>query len=240
MSRRNPEAVADTAAEQAKTGPILAHDIYRNNAEVIAYGCVPLGILRPDMRIRDTTYGKGNFWSLWKPDGGLWTPENRDGRLVGSDIVAEKSPVGQAVDGANLRNEAAVSYDAGVIDGPYQLNGTPGGGGPASSNEAYGVDIPAKWQDRHQLIIDMMSAMFPLLDYGAPMLVKMQDQVSQKKLRMQTYIFAKHAIEELGMELTNRFQLEGYRTQPSDKIEGAQKTERSNFSVLHVYRKARR
>lgn len=80
---RNPEAVADTAAEQAKTGPILAHDIYRNNAEVIAYGCVPLGILRPDMLIRDVTYGLGKFWSLWMPDGGLATP-GHDGNLIGT------------------------------------------------------------------------------------------------------------------------------------------------------------
>ncbi len=233
---RNPEAVADTAGEQAKTGPILAHDIYRNNAEVIAYGCVPLGILRPDMLIRDVTYGLGKFWTLWMPDGGLKSRDNRTGQLVASDIDPDKTTFLGPVDATNT-GEWADWWDALVIDGPYKLNGTSGGGGPASSDDAYGVHVPSKWRDRHQLIIDMMTEGHRILKPGGVMLVKMQDQVCSQKLRMQTYIFAKHAIEELGMELTNRFQLEGFRAQPEGR---RQATERSNYSTLHVYRKARR
>lgn len=236
MSGRNPEAVADTAAEQAKTGPILAHDIYRNNAEVIAYGCVPLGILRPDMLIRDVTYGLGKFWSLWMPDGGI-AVAGHDGNLVASDIDPTKDPSGCGGADATKLDEIDDAYDAVVIDGPYKLNGTSGGGGPASSDEAFGVHVPSKWQDRHRLIIDMMTEGYRTLKPGGNMLVKMQDQVCSQKLRMQTYIFAKHAIEELGMELTNRFQLEGFRAQPEGR---RQATERSNYSTLHVYRKARR
>lgn len=250
MSRRNPEAVADTAAEQAKTGPILAHDIYRNNAEVIAYGCVPLGILQPWMTVRDTTWGLGKFWTLWMPDGGLMTPNNLHGRLMGTDIDPLKDPTGESFDATNL-DEPDNMWDAVVIDGPYKLNGTSSGRGPAASDDAYGVHVPSKWQDRHQLIIDMMTEGHRILKPGGVMLVKMQDQVCSQKLRSQTLIFGGYATNPprpdgapdgpwgLGMELAHRFQLEGYREQPSDKIPGAQKTERSNFSVLHVYRKAR-
>lgn len=237
MSGRNPEAVADSAAEQVKTGPILAHDIYRNNAEVIAYGCVPLGILKTTDVIADITYGLGNFWSLWMPEHGLAGADSYKGKLLGSDIDPAKSPTWRVSVDGTATGYADNFFDAVVIDGPYKLNGTSGGGGPASSDAAYGVHVPSKWQDRHQLIMDMMAEGHRILKPGGVMLVKMQDQVCSQKLRMQTYIFAKHAIEELGMELTNRFQLEGFRAQPEGR---RQATERSNYSTLHVYRKARR
>ena len=80
---------------------------WRTNAELIAYGAVPLGYLRRDWPTRDPTHGShGVWWKLWRPD----DLEAHDLKTTGLDF--------RAMPPEWKRRFKAVTYDA-----PYKMNG---------------------------------------------------------------------------------------------------------------------
>jgi len=194
-------------------GVVKTFGDYRNNAELVRDGLVPLGALAKDEPTLDMTYGKGRFWTLWEPD-----------ELTAIDIIEERCPNGHAVDFRDT------GFDPGqftriVLDGPYRLNGTP----DTDSDGDYGVHEPATWQERYQLIKDGITEAGRLLKRGGILTVKCQDQVCSGKKRWQTADFAAHGAT-VGFRWKDELHMPSFRDQPA----GRQAHSRINYSTALV------
>ena len=195
-------------------GVVKTFGDYRNNAELVRDGLVPLGALAKDEPTLDMTYGKGRFWTLWEPD-----------ELTAIDIIEERCPNGHAVDFRDT------GFDPGqftriVLDGPYRLNGTP----DTDSDGDYGVHEPATWQERYQLIKDGITEAGRLLKRGGILTVKCQDQVCSGKKRWQTADFAAHGAT-VGFRWKDELHMPSFRDQPEGR---KQVHSRMNFSTALI------
>lgn len=210
--------------------PVLAFAGRKRNEDLIL-ALRDLKWLDSESRTLDPTYGKGRFWKLWQPDD-----------LVRTDIVPRLSldtPARKGLDATKLHETFGREFDVVVIDGPYKLNGTPSAGGPADSDEDYGVHVPARWQDRYKLMEDMMRSGAQVLKdkqrgkRKPRLLFKCQDQVVSGQKRFQSVDFAVLG-RELGFRLADALYVEGYREQPVGRT---QKHAQQDFSVMLVFEK---
>ncbi len=198
--------------------PVMAIHPWKNNAEMIR-DCARLGYLHDEWLTLDPTWGKGNFWTKWRP-----------ATLIASDIVQHLSPQGYSVDFRDMPWEDD-QFGAVVFDPPYKLNGTPS----LDMDESYGVHIPARWQDRMALVTDGVQECARVLAPGGFLLVKCQDQVVSGQVRWQTDIVTAEAAAA-GCEKVDRLDLLSYRPQPKGR---RQVHARRNSSTLLVFRKGR-
>lgn len=154
----------------------------------------------PDDAVFDMTYGRGTWWTQYQPT-----------TLVTNDIVP-----GRADHAFDFREVWAAFgndwVDVVAYDPPYKLSGTPALG---DFDDRYGIDVPARWQDRMQLIIDGLDSAFrfrPRL-----VLAKCQDQVCSGQVRWQTIELTNHATAQ-GWRLVDRFDMTGTsRPQPAGR-----------------------
>lgn len=200
--------------------PIMAINNWLNNAELIA-DCAALGYLDESWRTLDPTWGKGRFWTVWRP---------KD--LVAHDLNPAKSPTGEAVDFTDMPYGDS-EFDAVVLDGPYKLTGTVSSAGPATSNDDYGIEgayVP--WRERHDLIRAGITECTRVLKPGGFLLVKCQDQVNSGQIRWQTLEFTGHAVG-LGHRLVDQLLLTGHREQPGGR---SQQHARRNYSTMLVFK----
>lgn len=200
-------------------GPVMAIG-GQSNADLIE-ACYQLGYIGDDDTVLDPTYGLGRWWSKRTPT-----------RLVGCDIIAERSPIGVSIDFRDFKISDGC-YDVVAFDPPYKLNGT---GGSHPSDEGYGVDgAYQSWQSKHELIRDGMTECTRVLKVGGILLLKCQDQVCSGHVRWQTKEFWAHATT-IGLDLEDELLLPSYRAQPEGR---SQKHARRNYSTLQVYRKVK-
>ena len=202
---------------------VMAIGTRRNNAELVA-DCAALGYLRHEDTTLDATYGEGRFWTAWRPALLVAVDLHKGGRMKGDQWVetADFTALGYA--GQSIPNV--------VLDPPYKLNGTSTGKGAAASDYAYGVDRPATWQERHDLIfrgIDECARVCARM-----LFVKCQDQVVSGQKRWQTRIFADHA-ERQGFRLVDMLHVQGSRPQPEGR---RQMHSRGDYSTLLVLERA--
>lgn len=198
---------------------VLAHRAAGTNADLIA-DCAALGYLTLDGRTLDPTYGRGRFWTKWRPD-----------HLVACDIDPALSPIGRSVDFTHLPF-ADGTFRAVTFDPPYKLNGT---GGSHPSDAAYGVATRGiSWQERHRLIAAGIDECVRVLEPNGVLLIKCQDQVCSGWVRWQHRDFAEHA-EQAGCKWIDMLQLAGHHPQPPGR---RQVHARRNYSTLLVLRKA--
>lgn len=200
---------------------VLANDYYTDNGELIA-AAAQLGYLKRHWRICDPTYGRGTFWSRWRPN-----------ELVASDLDPRLSPCGESLDATDLPYDPE-SFDAVVIDGPYKLNGTP----DPIVDSRYGTQIPTRWQERLSLLDRMLIEGFRIVkglragkDNGY-VLFKCQDQVCSGKMRWQTYR-AFDVADRYGFGMVDRLNYLGGRMQPEGR---RQLHARQNASSLLVFK----
>ena len=93
-------------------------------------------------------------------------------------------------------------------------SGTPGQGGPASSDANYGITEALSWQERYQLMFDGMTECARVS--RRYVLVKCMDQVSSGHVRWQTVDLTIHGAR-VGLDRVDHFDLPGYREQPKDR-----------------------
>lgn len=201
---------------------VYAATAWPSNAELIA-DVARLGYLHQSWPTLDTTYGRGTFWKVWRPDRLVTHNYRRDG-----------------VDFRHLPHPDG-SFLAVVIDAPFKLNGR----STAAVDARYGVDEWASWRERHLLIKSGMTECTRVLAPKGHLLVKCQDQVCGGKVRWQGLEFANHGTLNLKLDLVDRFDLltrgrsqpERRRTDGKPSIQGHA---RRNGSTLLVFRKAAR
>jgi len=198
---------------------VMAISEAKNNAQLIAE-CAQLGYLQKDWEIIDATYGKGRFWTEWRPSS-----------LTTNDLDASTSAT-YNYDFTDMIFPDHC-FDAVVFDPPYKLNGTSTSKGPASGDESYGIKgkyVPI--DERHQLIYDGLDECLRVLKKGGMLLVKCQDQVSSGRVHWQTMLFTQHLADDT--KLVDMLHLPGYRRQPMGR---RQLHARRNYSTLLVLRK---
>jgi len=203
--------------EVMETGenPVLAIDKWKTNGHLIA-DCARLGFLSAGYLTLDVTYGYGNFWTEWSPE-----------TLIGIDLNPSKSPsFPGGMDFRSLVFEDR-SFTAVVYDPPYKLNGAP----DDDIDERYGVNVPATWQKRMQLIADGAAECARVSDLM--LLVKVQDQVVSSKIRWQTKT-VERVVEPQGFGLRARFDFLSYRPQDETRT---QRNPRSCSSQLLVFQR---
>ena len=144
------------------TDDVLAAGTWKNNGELIA-DVARLGHL--DGSVLDMTYGKGRFWSVFRPE-----------RMVTNDRY---KPADTCADFRSLPFESKI-FDTVVFDPPYRLNGTP----DQDFDSDYGIDQAMPWQERMTLIVQGTAEALRLA--RRRVLVKCQDQVVSGAVRFQT------------------------------------------------------
>lgn len=180
-----------------RTRTILAFTDVKSNAELIRDVVVPLGYLRSEWRTVDPTYGLGLFWKLWRPE---W--------LVASDLDPEKSPTHEPYDATALPWDDG-AFRAGVIDGPYKLNGKP----DVPIDSRYGVEEWRPAQARIDLVNAMIVEQARVLGDHAVLLVKCQAQINSARFWDQPRTFTETA-EAFGFEKVDELLFPSYRAQP--------------------------
>lgn len=202
---------------------VYAAHAWRNNAELIAYGCVPLRYLRRDWPTLDPTYGtKGGWWKLWRPD----HLEAHDIRTTGFDFRV-------------LPEEWIAAWKVVAYDPPYKLNGrsTP------EVDGRYGVTEYMSPAARRELMCQGFYSSADTVEPGGFLLAKCQDQVCGGKVHWQTDWYTEWA-GKAGLVKRDRLDIVGRsRPQPKrtrkDGKPSVQQHARRNGSTMLVFEKRR-
>jgi hypothetical protein len=235
-----------TAAD-LRTAPILSAIVCKTNAELIER-IAPLW-LPPHLPVVDFTYGKGNFWTRYRP-----------ADLIGHDLYT--GPCHDGVDFTDAAQLAAVHPERvaiGVLDAPYVSKGGDATSTIPSFNAAYGLHTFAKRTPDLVLarIVAGLIAMHPLLDRyrlerritrkgaapeyvparGGWLLVKCMDYISGGSV-VEAERLILNAAEEIGFERLDRFiHVSGPGPQPLVNLDGTPRRQvhsRSNYSTLLI------
>lgn len=194
--------------------PVLTFDpTRRTNAALIA-DAHRLGYIAADDRVLDVTYGRGRFWSEWRPT-----------LLVGHDIDPLFAPHGPA--DFTALPYADHSWDVVVFDPPYKLNGT----SAHPSDTAYGVGGP------YVRAGDRLGALAAGCREAARVarrvvLVKCQDQVVSGRKVWQTDIATNAVTADPEWRKADRLELFGSRPQPAGRRQVHSRTTTSTLLVF--------
>lgn len=194
----------------------------RKNAELILE-CHRLGYLKDDWFTLDPTFGKGVWWSLWRPQ-----------ILLCHDIK---------IDGVDFRNLPYPSnnFHAVAYDPPYVAKGGRNTSGVKDMDESYGQDdCPATPALLQELINDGLTEMYRVVKPKGIVLVKCMNYISSGKLWIGTHHTLSHALD-LGFEPIDWFENLGLRGQPKRTRKDGKTVQqvhaRRNLSTLYVLKK---
>lgn len=198
---------------------MLAATAWPTNADLIV-DCVKLGYLADTDHVLDPTYGRGKWWTKWRPE--KLTHHNRS--KDGTDFRGLPYPGG--------------SFDAIAYDPPYVCVGGRKTSGLQDYFQRYGMaDTPDTPRGLQSLIDQGLVEMHRLVKPGGIVLVKCQDYVSSGRLWLGTHLTLGHALAQ-GFECIDRLEHVGSaRPQPPGR---RQVHARRNLSTLFVLRKPTR
>lgn len=185
---------------------------WSTNADLIA-DAASLGYLGG--RVLDATHGYGIFWQQWQPKELVRCDKNP---TKAPDVVADFRRLPFPDD----------SFDSVVYDPPYKLNGTP----TDEVDERYGVDMPARWQDRLQLMCDGLVECIRVSRRF--ILAKCMDQVVSGKKVWQTDTLTQVAWNYYAKKVDRFDMLVTPRPQPPGR---RQVHSQGNYSTLLVFEK---
>lgn len=203
----------------ADTGElVLAVTSWLDNGALIA-DCARLGYLKPELLTLDPTYGRGGWWTRWRPD-----------RLVAHDIRQ---------DGVDFRElpELDGSVEQAVFDPPYMAPGGRKTSGLGDFNDRFGLHTAARTPAENQgLINGGVSDLYRVLADGALLLAKCMDYINGGAYFAGTHYTLTHALS-VGFELVDRLE---HARQPGPQSQTSQLHARRNLSTLFVLRKRSR
>lgn len=217
--------LSPVSSVDGETDPVLAAHQWNKNADLIA-DMARLGYLRPDWLTLDPTYGRGNWWTTWRPE-----------RLVTHDL---------RLDGVDFRRlpEADTSFDAVAYDPPYVCIGGRKTTTMPDFHDRFGLtDAPGSPAELQELINGGLSEAWRVVKPEGIVLAKCQDYVSSGKLWIGTHHTLAHAIA-VGFEPIDRLEMVQARPrpQPLNRHNGEptrQVHARRNLSTLLVLRRPR-
>lgn len=195
-------------------GVIYAAQKWPTNAHMIA-DVVRMGYLDSKSLTLDASYGKGNFWTIWRP-----------GNLVTLDLDPDKSVDIQA--SFTVLPFADNTFDRVIFDPPYKLNGT-----PSKADYPYGVHEYKRWQTRIALMELGQAECARVVKKKGYLLTKCMDQVVSGHVRWQTDIMTEIATEA---KLKKEDRVD-FLTDPREQPHERQCHFRRNYSSLLIFRK---
>lgn len=177
---------------------VLAVNDWPTNAALIAD--VAKLYLKPDDWVLDVTYGRGRWWTEYRPK-----------HLVTNDLYSDEAMYHDDFREVYHR-WAPEAFDVIAFDPPYKLNGTPALG---DFDDAYGIAQPTSWRERMDLIEEGLVSCLAL--EPRVLLAKCQDQVVSGKMRWQTHVLTEAAARS-DVRLVDRFDMiGGTRPQPKGR-----------------------
>lgn len=196
--------------------PVMAATRWKTNGYLLA-DCRRLGYLKDSDFTLDPTYGRGRWWTVWRPE-----------VLVAHDIRED------GVDFTELPYLDG-TFDAVTFDPPYVSVGGRRTTGLSDFHDRYGLeDAPKSPADLQHLIDRGLGEMFRVVKPGGIVLVKCQDYVSSGRLWLGTHWTLTTAMD-LGFVIVDRLEHIGApRPQPPGR---RQVHARRNLSTLFVLRR---
>lgn len=183
---------------------VLAAKQWRTNSELMV-DVSKLGYLgNDDSLVIDVTYGRGNFWTSYRPSG-----------LVKCDLRQTSRDLDFAgVDFRDLPFQDN-SADVVVMDPPYRLSGAPD---REDFDDRYGLQEKMSWRERIKTIHDGITECARIVKPGGYLLLKCQAQVASGAVRWQDIDFVLQG-KACGMTLVDRFDMipTGPRPQPKGR-----------------------
>lgn len=198
-----------------ETGTITAFSKdRRTNADLIAH-LVELRHLHDGMDVIDLTYGKGRFWSKYRPP-----------RLTTNDL----DPQSAAAHHFDFRYPPArmfLSFDFAVIDPPYGLRGTIN-----ETNGDYGLGEYLSVADRHEMMHAGLCGAVFVTKPGGHILYKCQLQTCNGRKYHQPHMVYNWAMDE-GLEFVSELHVHSHRAQPAGR---RQVMVHQNYSTALLFR----
>lgn len=204
---------------------VLAATSWTSNARMIE-ACVQLDYLRPGDRVLDPTYGKGNWWTRYRPD----------------DLVA--SDLSTGVDFRQLPHPDA-SFDVVAFDPPYVCTGGRSKTTIQDFYDRFGLtDCPKTPQGLQELIEAGLKEVMRVTKPRGLILVKCANYVSGGKLWLGAHKTLQYGLD-LGLHLQDQLIYVGHgRPQPArTRADGRavrQEHARTNWSTLLILQTPRR
>jgi tRNA G10 N-methylase Trm11 len=171
----------------------------------------------PDTTVLDTTYGRGSFWTCYRPPGLVRTV---------SDFRQLPHP--------------DASVEVVVFDPPYISTGNRATSSIDDFYDRFGLGEFRGWREIRRLIDDGLAECARVLAPRGRVFVKCMDYVESGRKVWNTFHVYDEA-EQLGLRLVDRFHhLTGGGPQPKDNLDGTpreQRTAREVTSMLLVFTK---
>jgi hypothetical protein len=214
--------------EQINEDTILAFDSRRRTNADLIVDVVNLGLLHDGMAVLDATYGKGRFWTKWRP-----RPENFVTNDLDTETAADVHEDFRALPAgwANL-------YDFTVFDPPYGLRGTVN-----NTNGDYGLGEYLSVEERHKMMRDGFHECVRVTRPGGYVLFKLQDQTCSGWKHHQTKLAWDWAGDLCGAATTTlvcELHVHSHRKQPTENPDGSprhQKLVHQNYSTAQIWQK---
>lgn len=195
---------------------VMAADRWPTNGHLIA--TMPqLGYLHADWHTLDPTWGRGKWWTIWRPR--KLTPH--DIRVDGIDFRALPYPDGH--------------FDAAVYDPPYIAPGGRKTSTTGEFNDRYGItDVPRRPEDLHQeLISPGLKEVARVVRPGGLILAKCKDYINGRRYRPATHWLRVDALDLYDLTIVDEFV---HITGTGPQSQTTQDHARRNFSNLFVFR----
>lgn len=200
------------------TSEVLRFDPARRTNAAMLADVARLGLINEGMLTLDATWGRGAWWSGWRPD-----------RLIGSDLAPAKAR-DLCADFTELPFRTS-TFDLVCFDPPYGYRGT----SRLAMDEGYGLaESYVSPDDRDGLIglgiIEAARVTAP----GGMLIVKVQDQCVSGSPRMQSHTATAIAVS-VGCRLRSVLEVAG-----GVRKQRSQRTARNNTSQALVFAAPRR